>query len=105
MALTAKNMPYKDRFGPFAPEIYRVPMSYPYRDGLSGAEAAARAIEPIESQVGAHNVAAVLIEPIQGEGGFVVPADGFLPALSEWTTQEQRGLHRRRDTERLLSHR
>ena len=87
MALTSKNMPYKDRFGPFAPEIYRVPMSYPFLDGLSGAAAAARAIETIEVQVGAHNVAAVLIEPIQGEGGFIVPADGFLPALSEWTTK------------------
>src|SRR5579863_1787068 len=86
MALTAKNMPYKDRFGPFAPEVYRVPMSYPFRDGLSGAEAAALAIEMIETQVGANNVTGLLIEPIQGEGGFVVPADGFLPALSEWTT-------------------
>lgn len=87
MALTAKNMPYKDRFGPFAPEIYRVPMSYPYHDGLSGTEAAARAIKIIETQVGAKNVAALLIEPIQGEGGFIVPADGFLPALSRWTTE------------------
>jgi 4-aminobutyrate aminotransferase/(S)-3-amino-2-methylpropionate transaminase len=87
MALTAKNMPYKDRFGPFAPEIYRVPMSYPFIDGLSGADAAARAIKMIETQVGANNVAALLIEPIQGEGGFIVPAEGFLPALSEWTTQ------------------
>jgi 4-aminobutyrate aminotransferase/(S)-3-amino-2-methylpropionate transaminase len=87
MALTAKNMPYKDRFGPFAPEIYRVPMSYPYRDGLSGTDAAALAIKEIETQVGVHNVAALLIEPIQGEGGFIVPADGFLPALSEWTTK------------------
>ncbi|MGY1607135.1 4-aminobutyrate--2-oxoglutarate transaminase [Geodermatophilus sp. SYSU D00700] len=86
MALTAKNMPYKHRFGPFAPEVYRVPMSYPFRDepGLTGAEAAARAIAQIEAQVGAANVAAVLIEPIQGEGGFVVPAPGFLPALAEW---------------------
>ncbi len=86
MALTAKNMPYKEHFGPFAPEVYRVPMSYPFRDGLSGAEAAARAIAEIESQVGAHNVAALLIEPIQGEGGFIVPADGFLAALSAWTS-------------------
>jgi len=85
MALTAKNMPYKDRFGPFAPEVYRVPTSYPYRDGLTGTEAAARAIAAIESSVGAHNVAAILIEPIQGEGGFIVPADGFLPALVAWT--------------------
>jgi 4-aminobutyrate aminotransferase/(S)-3-amino-2-methylpropionate transaminase len=86
MALTAKNMPYKHRFGPFAPEVYRVPMSYPFRDepGLTGAEAAARAISHIETQVGGANVAAVLIEPIQGEGGFVVPAPGFLPALAEW---------------------
>ncbi|MFJ4295550.1 4-aminobutyrate--2-oxoglutarate transaminase [Curtobacterium sp. NPDC089689] len=87
MALTAKNQPYKNGFGPFAPEVYRVPMSYPFRDGgLSGAEAAKRAITQIEKQVGAENTAAVLIEPIQGEGGFVVPAAGFLSALSEWAT-------------------
>jgi 4-aminobutyrate aminotransferase/(S)-3-amino-2-methylpropionate transaminase len=88
MALTAKSMPYKHRFGPFAPEVYRAPMSYPLRDGgLSGAEAAARAIDVIEKQVGAANVAAVLIEPIQGEGGFVVPAPGFLPALAAWSKE------------------
>jgi 4-aminobutyrate aminotransferase / (S)-3-amino-2-methylpropionate transaminase / 5-aminovalerate transaminase len=86
MALTAKNMPYKHRFGPFAGEIYRVPMSYPYRDGgLAGEVATARALDLVEKQVGAENVAAVLIEPIQGEGGFVVPAPGFLPALAAWT--------------------
>jgi len=86
MALTAKAMPYKWGFGPFAPEVYRVPMSYPFRDepGLTGAQAAARAMALVESQVGAANVAAVLVEPIQGEGGFVVPAPGFLPALAEW---------------------
>src|SRR6478672_12037933 len=84
MAMTAKNMPYKDGFGPFAGEVYRAPMSYPLRDGLTGAEAAARAIDVIEKQVGAANLACVVIEPIQGEGGFVVPAPGFLPALAEW---------------------
>ena len=86
MALTAKNMPYRDKFGPFAPEIYRVPMSYPFRDpeGCTGADAAARAVEQIERHVGGDNVACVLIEPIQGEGGFVVPAPGFLPALADW---------------------
>jgi len=84
MALTAKNMPYKDGFGPFAPEIYRAPMSYPLRDSLDGPTAAARAIEMIEKQVGASNVAALVIEPIQGEGGFIVPAPGFLPALASW---------------------
>jgi 4-aminobutyrate aminotransferase/(S)-3-amino-2-methylpropionate transaminase len=85
MALTAKNMPYKHRFGPFAPDIFRVPMSYPFRDaGVDGAAAAARAIGQIAVQVGTDNVAAVLIEPIQGEGGFVVPAAGFLPAVADW---------------------
>ena len=89
MALTAKAMPYKKGFGPFAGEIYRMPMSYPFRDaeGMTGKDAAARAILMIEKQIGADEVAAVLIEPIQGEGGFIVPADGFLPALSEWCTQ------------------
>jgi 4-aminobutyrate aminotransferase/(S)-3-amino-2-methylpropionate transaminase len=86
MALTAKNMPYKHRFGPFAPEVYRLPMSYPLRDpaGLTGEQAAARALDQLEKQVGADNVACVLIEPIQGEGGFVVPAPGFLKAVSDW---------------------
>src|SRR6478672_9185255 len=85
MALTAKAMPYKHRFGPFAGEVYRVPMSYPLRDGgLDGARAAAIVLDQVEKQVGASNVAALLIEPIQGEGGFVVPAPGFLPALSTW---------------------
>jgi len=86
MALTAKNMPYKHRFGPFAGEVYRVPTSYPFRDpdGLTGEQAAARAITLIDKQVGADNVAAVVVEPIQGEGGFVVPAPGFLPALAQW---------------------
>ena len=84
MALTAKNMPYKDGFGPFAGEVYRAPLSYPFRDGLSGPEAAARALGQIEKQVGAANLAAIIIEPIQGEGGFIVPADGFLPALADW---------------------
>lgn len=85
MALTAKSMPYKSGFGPFAPEIYRAPLSYPYRDGsVTGAEAAARAISQIEKQIGAENLAALVIEPIQGEGGFIVPAEGFLPALVEW---------------------
>lgn len=84
MALTAKSMPYKSGFGPFASEVYRVPGSYPYRDGLTGAEAAARAITLIERQIGADSLAAVIIEPIQGEGGFIVPADGFLPAVVDW---------------------
>ena len=88
MALTAKSMPYKHSFGPFAPEVYRVPMSYPFREPvpISGVEAAERAITMLEKQVGAATLAAVVIEPIQGEGGFVVPADGFMPRLSQWCT-------------------
>ncbi|MFI7483971.1 4-aminobutyrate--2-oxoglutarate transaminase [Kocuria sp. M1R5S2] len=86
MAMTAKVMPYKQGFGPFAGEVYRVPVSYPFRDpeGMTGTEAARRALLQVEKQVGADNVAAVVIEPVQGEGGFIVPAAGFLPALSEW---------------------
>jgi 4-aminobutyrate aminotransferase/(S)-3-amino-2-methylpropionate transaminase len=83
MALTAKNMPYKQSFGPFAPEVYRVPMSYPYRDrGLKGPEVAQLAITRIEKEIGATNVAAIIIEPIQGEGGFIVPGDGYFSAMS-----------------------
>jgi 4-aminobutyrate aminotransferase/(S)-3-amino-2-methylpropionate transaminase len=91
MALTAKSMPYKQGFGPFAPEIYRAPLSYPFRDAEFGKEmatdgevAARRAITVMDKQVGADNLAAVIIEPIQGEGGFIVPADGFLPTLLDW---------------------
>ncbi|KWX25229.1 4-aminobutyrate aminotransferase [Mycolicibacterium wolinskyi] len=91
MALTAKVMPYKHGFGPFAPEVYRAPLSYPFRDAEFGKElatdgelAARRAISVIDKQIGADNLAAVIIEPIQGEGGFIVPADGFLPALLDW---------------------
>ncbi len=87
MSMTAKNMPYKNGFGPFAGEVYRAPMSYPYRDGLSGPDAARRALTMIDKQVGADNVAAVVIEPVQGEGGFVVPAPGFLAALQRWCTE------------------
>ena len=86
LAMTSKVMPYKQGFGPFANEVYRVPMSYPFRDpeGMTGEDAAKRALTLVEKQVGAENVAAIVIEPIQGEGGFIVPAPGFLPALSQW---------------------
>ncbi|PWI44343.1 4-aminobutyrate--2-oxoglutarate transaminase [Streptomyces sp. ICBB 8177] len=88
MALTAKNMPYKHGFGPFAPEVYRVPLAYPFR-WLTGAEdcaeqAAAEAIDQISKQVGAENVAAIIIEPIAGEGGFIEPAKGFLPRIARF---------------------
>ncbi|MFM2137409.1 MAG: hypothetical protein RJA84_537 [Actinomycetota bacterium] len=90
MALTAKNMPYKEGFGPFAPEIYRVPMPYSFHWVGNQATITEDAIEmithKIEKEIGAHNVAAILIEPIQGEGGFIVPPNGFLPALSKYAT-------------------
>ncbi len=86
MAMTAKNMPYKQGFGPFAGEVYRVPMAYPFRWPGGPAACAAEALDVvtglIHAQVGEENVAALVIEPIQGEGGFVVPPDGFLPGLA-----------------------
>jgi len=88
MAMTAKNMPYKDGFGPFAPEIYRMPMAYPYR-WPGGAEACERealdeVLHKIEKEIGGENLAGIVIEPIQGEGGFVVPPKGFLPGLAQY---------------------
>lgn len=87
MAMNFKNMPYADGFGPFAGSVTHVPMSYPFHDpeGMTGVEAATRAINYMEKRIGANNLAAVVIEPIQGEGGFVVPAPGFLRTLSTWT--------------------
>ncbi|MFD2674666.1 4-aminobutyrate--2-oxoglutarate transaminase [Gulosibacter bifidus] len=83
MAMTAKAAPYKIGFGPFAPEVYRMPLSYPFRDpeGMTGEEAAKRTITMIEKQIGAENVAAIILEPVVGEGGFIVPADGFMSSL------------------------
>ncbi|MFI2263417.1 4-aminobutyrate--2-oxoglutarate transaminase [Streptomyces tubercidicus] len=91
MALTSKNMPYKQGFGPFAPEIYRVPVAYPFR-WLTGPEncaqeAADQAISQITKQIGAENVAAIIIEPVLGEGGFIEPAKGFLPAIANFAKE------------------
>ncbi|MFC9428541.1 4-aminobutyrate--2-oxoglutarate transaminase [Streptomyces sp. NPDC056987] len=91
MALTAKNMPYKNGFGPFAPEVYRVPVAYGYRWPTGpehcGEEASAQAIDQISKQIGAENVAAIIIEPVLGEGGFIEPAKGFLPALERFARE------------------
>ncbi|MEA5453615.1 4-aminobutyrate--2-oxoglutarate transaminase [Sinomonas sp. JGH33] len=90
MGLTAKAMPYKYGFGPFASEIYRVPMSYPFREEnpqITGKEAAERAILMIQKQIGSDQVAAIIIEPVQGEGGFIVPAEGFLPRIAEFAKE------------------
>jgi 4-aminobutyrate aminotransferase/(S)-3-amino-2-methylpropionate transaminase len=93
MALTAKNVPYKEGFGPFANEIYRMPMPYPYRwvgDQATITEDALKMVTTkIEKEIGAHNVAAILIEPILGEGGFIVPPKGFLPGLSKFASENK----------------
>ncbi|MEO8529151.1 MAG: 4-aminobutyrate--2-oxoglutarate transaminase [Pseudolysinimonas sp.] len=86
MAMNFKAMPYSLGYGPFAGDVYRAPNSYPLHDGLSGADAAARTIAYLEKTVGASDLACLVVEPIQGEGGFIVPAEGFLPALQEWCT-------------------
>lgn len=91
MAMTAKNMPYKEGFGPFTPEIYRMPMAYPLRwpggPEKCAEEALDFVIHKMEKELGAKNIAAIVIEPIQGEGGFVVPPKGFLPGLSKFATE------------------
>lgn len=86
MTMTAKNKPYKTGFGTLAADIYRAPMSYPLRDGLDGKQAAQRTLRYIEQYVGTEELAAVIIEPVQGEGGFIEPAKGFLPILHKWCT-------------------
>ncbi|MFT2817876.1 4-aminobutyrate--2-oxoglutarate transaminase [Leifsonia sp. A12D58] len=86
MAMNYKAAPYATGYGPLAGDVYHAPSSYPYHDGLNGADAAARTIAYLEKVVGASDLACLVVEPIQGEGGFMVPADGYLPALQEWCT-------------------
>jgi 4-aminobutyrate aminotransferase/(S)-3-amino-2-methylpropionate transaminase len=88
MTMTAKNQPYKHSFGPFAPEVYRAPMAYPYRwpsgPDNCAAEAFSQFTQLVDAQIGADAVACVVVEPIQGEGGFIVPADGFLRSVADF---------------------
>src|SRR5271165_1444522 len=90
MSLTAKAMPYKSGFGPFAPEVYRMPFSYPYRCAagaspeLCGEACADLAIASMDKQIGANRIACLLIEPVQGEGGVIIPAKGFIPRLADY---------------------
>lgn len=84
MAMTAKSMPYKEGFGPFTPEVYRMPMAYPFRSEGNVDHVLEEVIHKIEKEIGTHNVAAIVIEPIQGEGGFIVPPKGFLPGLAKF---------------------
>ncbi|MFN8232044.1 MAG: 4-aminobutyrate--2-oxoglutarate transaminase [Actinomycetota bacterium] len=91
MTLTAKVMPYKQGFGPFAPEVYRLPFAYPYRwpsgPDRCAEEALAYAIDEMHKHIGERNIAAVIAEPIQGEGGFIVPAPGFLAGLADFCSE------------------
>jgi 4-aminobutyrate aminotransferase / (S)-3-amino-2-methylpropionate transaminase / 5-aminovalerate transaminase len=90
MSLTAKVMPYKQGFGPFAPEIYRLPFAYPYRCPTGGAPddcatgCLAYALDEMHKHIGEENIAAVIMEPIQGEGGFIVPAPGFVKGIADF---------------------
>jgi 4-aminobutyrate aminotransferase/(S)-3-amino-2-methylpropionate transaminase len=80
MSLTGRALPYKQGFGPFAPEIYRAPYSYPFRRRGNLADT----LQNLESTVGATSIACVVVEPIAGEGGFVVPEPGWLAGLAAW---------------------
>jgi 4-aminobutyrate aminotransferase/(S)-3-amino-2-methylpropionate transaminase len=92
MGMSSKNMPYKDGFGPFAPEVYRLPLPYAFHwignQATITEDAMEMIVSKIDKEIGANNVAAILIEPIQGEGGFVVPPKGFLPALSQYAAEK-----------------
>ncbi len=90
MSLTAKVMPYKQGMGPFAPEIYRLPFAYPYRCPTGGtaetcaASCLAYALDEMHKHIGEENIAAVIMEPIAGEGGFIVPAPGFVKGIADF---------------------
>ena len=84
MAMTAKNMPYKEGFGPFTPEVYRMPMAYPYRHEGNIDNALDEVLHKMDKEIGGSNIAAIVIEPIQGEGGFIVPPKGFLKGLADY---------------------
>ncbi|MGH2725186.1 MAG: 4-aminobutyrate--2-oxoglutarate transaminase [Actinomycetota bacterium] len=89
MSMTAKEMPYKRGFGPYAPGVHRLPFSYPYRCPMDrppeecGPACAAHAVAEME-RIGAEDIACVVVEPVQGEGGFIVPAPEFIPALASF---------------------
>jgi 4-aminobutyrate aminotransferase/(S)-3-amino-2-methylpropionate transaminase len=83
-AMNYNMHPYGTGFGPLAGSVHHAPNSYPYVDGLSGAQAAERTITYLEKRVGASQIACLVVEPVQGEGGFIIPAEGYLNALVEW---------------------
>ncbi|MGE7633632.1 4-aminobutyrate--2-oxoglutarate transaminase [Bacillus paramycoides] len=84
MSLTSKVKPYKHGFGPFAPEVYKLPYPYYYRadEGLTQEEVDAQILAYFErfmlEEVASDNIAAIILEPLQGEGGFIVPTTTFM---------------------------
>lgn len=87
MAMTYRPWPERAGMGPFPGELYSVPSSYPFKDRLSGADAAARTIDYIVTHIGASELAALFVEPIQGDGGVVIPAEGYFEALSAFCAE------------------
>jgi 4-aminobutyrate aminotransferase / (S)-3-amino-2-methylpropionate transaminase / 5-aminovalerate transaminase len=87
MGMTYRPWPERAGMGPIPAELYNVPISYPFRDGLSGEEAAEKTIDYIQTHIGATEVAAFFVEPIQGDGGVIIPAPGYFTRLSEWCTE------------------
>ncbi len=92
MSMTAKVKPYKYRFGPYAPEVYRAPFPYPYRMRLNPQEAMEFCFNELQhmfvGEVAPDQVAAIVIEPLQGEGGFIPAPPGFLTALKSICEQQ-----------------
>jgi len=95
MTLTGKVAPYRQNLGPYAPEVYQVPYPYEYRRpaGMAAESLGGACVEAVrqlfKTTVGADRVAGILVEPVQGEGGFVVPPPDFLPALRNLCTEYQ----------------
>ena len=86
LAMTFKEVPYKSGFGPFPADVHRAPFAYPLRwpTGPDNATAEAlAALEELLARVGADTIAAIVVEPLQGEGGFIVPAPGFLQGVQD----------------------
>src|SRR3989440_381304 len=95
MTLTGKVSPYRQNFGPWAPEVYQVPYPYEYRRpvGMAAESLGGSCVEAVrqlfKTTVPADRVAGILVEPVQGEGGFVVPPPDFLPGLRTLCTEYQ----------------
>jgi len=87
LTLTSKTVPFKAGFGPFAPEVYRVPFPNEYR-GISAGDALASLERAFQTQVARETVAAIVMEPVQGEGGFVVPPREFVTGVRDICDRE-----------------